>query len=124
MSRELDAEVAEKVMGWVKGPEKHQYDDLYDCHWLYPNGDPTGWYWGCSNSCFKPSTSISDAWRVVEEMGKRQLDVSIDKSWCTGYLVQFTNEPFGGPKELRVYGQGRADTAPEAICRAALEAVK
>ena len=115
MSRELDAEVAEKVMGWQPPDKSQDIDKWHESikgHWFEVLELP------------RFSTSIADAWLVVEEMDKQQLDISIDKAWNTGWLVQFTNEPFGGPKEFRVCGQGRGDTAPEAICHASLEAVK
>ncbi len=99
--RELDALVAEKVMGWAKSKV-----------------DNTLTY-----AVPRYSTFISCAWLVVEEIGKR-----------TGYGVEI-EYPCGemGTWQVRfeasvagkwVGGAGEADTAPLAICEAALEALK
>jgi len=117
--RELDAQVAELVMGWKLGPS-----------YLEPN--PVEFFWNTgraepndelSINDWNPSTSIQDAWLVVEEVGKR-----------TGYGVEI-EYPCGeeGTWQVRfeasvagkwMGGFGEADTAPEAICMAALEALK
>ena len=119
-SKELDALVAVKVMGfyWEGKPRGHQY--LYQ-----PGGKQAGikergkepCYFG--NSQFgKPylpdySTSISDAWLVVEEMRGRGLDVRVESFQQDEGVVIWEAEV--GDK------WSDCDTAPEAICMAALE---
>ena len=109
--RELDALVAEKVMGWeyipgfaatMAAPTWSQGENVY-----------------LETAKWHPSTSISDAFLVVEEMRKR------------GYSMEHSEDPgeqcrvwFQISDDVRTCGKGIADTAPEAICRAALETVK
>ena len=119
MNRELDALVAEKVMGWTLVT-----DIVKNCsgQWFDSNGGGTrsehGWH---------PDTSISDAWLVVEEMRKRGFGVNI-----VSPNVDTTSQP--RPTDWIVWveredgvssvASWRCDSAPEALCRAALEAVK
>ena len=71
----------------------------------------------------EPSQNISEALLVVEEMERQhKLDFSLDKSWNTRWVAMFSNEPTS--QKLRMHGCAKADTAAEAICRAALEALK
>lgn len=94
--REMDALVAEKVMGW-------RLDD--DGFWTLI-ADPM-----CQAS--KPKAYSSDialAWEVVEKMGRPcNLTFHHDGRWAM---------QFGGS------GSGLGDTAPLAISRAALKAVR
>ena len=93
--RELDALVAEKVMG----------------HFLMGNGfvDRQNEYVGLPNY----STSIVDAWEVVESLIKQGMywDIRYADEW----LVDLATK-----KDIYYIG---ADTAPRAICFAALKAV-
>lgn len=114
--RELDALVAEKIMGL--GPER--WDP--PCFWYHTTDDAeprSGWCYTCSKAiCEVPgeprrySTSISDAWLVVEKMAAHPTNwyfmVGPD-----GYL---TAENGGSGFDIC------ADTAPLAICLAALRA--
>jgi hypothetical protein len=88
--REMDALIAEKVMG-VK---------------LF---------------CFCPSTDIAAAWQVVDYFAKKYGDVCLE-------MVLVENETLTGQEwcvSLRLDADiALADTAPLAICRAALLAVK
>ena len=111
-------------------------DEFFDMEFWY--GDPTGFrieentdYWivGSENSygelgkrCPFFTTQIADAWLVVEEMGKLQMQGHVGPSmlhrlrecatkgwgviWCSDF--GYTQEVF-------------ADTAPLAICLAAME---
>lgn len=95
---ELDALVAERVMGIdLDGTKPH-----------LP-------YRGVG--CTPYSTDIAAAWEVLEELG----DVTLGHQArvCNGQWVCFvdTSGPFQGPS-------GAADTAPLAICRAALKAAE
>jgi len=99
--RDLDAQVAEKVMQGRKLGAGKPGHGVEIPHY---------------------STSISEAWLVVEEMRKREFVVNIENGrlpdwWLCGfYPIEFP--------EQRTKGEAKANTAPEAICRAALEAVK
>ena len=58
---EMDMLVAEKVMGWTQ----HQSEEFPDMIYWMPDGrDIKGAY------KFSPSTSISEAWEVVEKAEK------------------------------------------------------
>lgn len=119
-SRELDALVAEKVMGWKLKSEPHT-------RWILPDGGeliaPPPAY----------STDISAAWQVVEEIGLfdspseqrarggegdtwyvlgRKGDKWVVASPCVAHGMYYD---LGSIEPLVA-----ADTAPLAICRAAL----
>lgn len=100
--RELDALTAEKVMGLrvVRCP------DHGDCIYWHAYGPdrPDG-------QLPEYSTDIAEAWQVVEKL--RDLDPEI--WWDVHWECVFNTN------DSRVWGT--ADTAPEAICRAALAAV-
>ena len=108
---ELDALVAEKVMGWdVKYSDPTFRND--EIHWrdpfnktIYRVGE------------WSPSSNIAAAWEVVKKMALAQYQVrlsnkSFDDRWWWCY--------FDGGK-LNV---AQAHTVPLAICRAALKAVE
>lgn len=114
--RELDALVAEKVMGYAIGDGQggwivqkviiHRPDDG-TAEWLRNGQQQLPHY----------STDISAAWEVVDK-----LKISIVPQ-CLGapdeysYMVEYENEPY--VNGIRVF----ASKAPEAICKAALLAV-
>ncbi len=112
IDRELDALVAEKVMGF----RVERYED----------GSPTGVILGSSGmSMVVPdySTDIRDAWPVFDRLGPAwQISQSdpggYDKSrrwWC------WLPEEYGGVRSSRECETMEA-TAPRAICIAALKA--
>lgn len=108
-SRELDALVAEKVMGWRVGP----IDDDY----LASDGTPTGWTKGTCYSQrppFRPSTDIAAAWEVVQQFDSVKV-LKAGASWDCGISVKR-----GDWFEVEL---ASAPTAPLAICLAALRAV-
>lgn len=104
--RELDAVIAEKVMGMA-------LDDIFEHEEM---GDELGWV-PISTVPLETvphySTSIADAWLVVEKL-KDTCGFSLD-------YVRGRDKPgrcwFG-----RAFGQG--ETAPLAICIAAMDALK
>lgn len=121
--RELDALVAEKVMGW---------------RWLDLNHDinkgpivkTPGWY-GQGQSAvrteFHPSTSIADAWEVVARLAETgygfdvlirppQYDLVKDKKTQIAYVVEASKH---GSRLLGMAG----GSAPHVICIAALKTV-
>jgi len=104
--RELDALVAEKVMGWEYKDAIYSWGEvLRPSQWIKPNGWPVD-----RVSCY--STDISAAWEVVEEMGdclhlKQHGEQGEWEAWFCGY------------PNSKAHGE----TAPETICKAALLAV-
>lgn len=125
--RELDVLVAEKVMGWrcTIGETSHKGRVIA---WPFPDR---------SGIEFEPSTDIAAAWLVVEHIrGWKPLCrrdpcdyFAIDSpqvgndypdppgAWCVGW-----HDYAGGERISSV--EAKADTAPLAICRAALLAVE
>ena len=112
--RELDALVAEKVMGL----KPHR---MISC----PDNKPgclVYHYEGAWEGYVIPdySTSISAAWEVVEKLGVNDF---VHLSWMPGHKLwtcSLDSTMFGGYINLSV----EADTAPLAICRAALKVVE
>lgn len=120
--RELDALVAERVMGWQLVPAVNGIESPW---WWDANGpvhsmDKSDWRGG-----WYPSTNIAAAWEVVERMGADGWDAELDQFhnfmhiWDACFR-KLDNRDQGQWLELRT---GRADAAPLAICRAALKAV-
>jgi hypothetical protein len=107
--REMDALIAEKVMGWV---------------WAHsPEPYISGWYkkgsGGDFTQSFEPSTDISAAWEVVDKMDEKFSFIlecnnppsTIEYKWFCELYAKC--EPY---IDYEVY----SSTAPLAICRAAL----
>ena len=116
--RELDALVAEKVMGFCLCP--------YDPKWMRADTGSGIWIdgdtWRCTDHgkpAFTPwrsySTDIAAAWEVVEKM-REDYEPRIEL-WDEGWEVTILTGTDRGS------ASGRALTAPLAICRAALKAV-
>jgi len=105
--RELDALVAEKVMGWTYG---HPCPEGMDClHWADEKGKVRD---------YKPpqySTDIAAAWEVVEKMSEQWPQYQLAKIE-DGWSVMWGFDGYGWP-------EATGKTAPEAICKAALLAV-
>lgn len=137
MNHELNAAVAEYVMGWRLSPEggrRTTVEDGFDCNRCPVCGWPiTTTKTGCmENDCSmrpKPqlrfdripdfSGSIAMAWPLVE---KCNLDlIQVDDGWMVGVGGGYTNS--GGAVDENLSPFAIAKTAPEAICRAALKAV-
>lgn len=121
--RELDAWVAEKVMGWVDVSKEHHWNYIRGCSAGWPDeysGLPPDGYTGDDE--FKRdyrripnySTSIADAWVVVEKLASTYL-------FCLENSGSFWVADFGRSADRRA--QCTAGTAPHAICLAALKAV-
>lgn len=140
--RELDALVAEKVMGWKlfrvgycgtddETPEQGKYEKALD----RAGFDSVGWYawtggkvvlWEdgfTREHCF--STNIADAWGVVnhlmclgyDDKWFFQLHYDNVELWDASFYKESTSDG-GGPEMW-----GTADTPALAICLAALKAV-
>jgi hypothetical protein len=114
--RELDALIAEKVMGWKRmnnstllADEVLEFGPLYG--WVWLDGDRLI----TNQGNWRPSERIQDAWQVVEKLAHRQF--LLDRDYAgTGFVAEFVKAGIGA--------QARADTAPLAICLAALKAVE
>lgn len=117
--RALDAAVAVEVMGWTAvyasedplGPGSYEGPlDRLD-YWVSEKGHrPCGW---------SPSTDGNAMLEVVAEMGRRGWAVEM---WCPG-------DDSGASVEVIIPGVwveccAEASTIPEALCRAALAAVR
>lgn len=115
-SRELDTEVAKKVMAQLE-PE----GDIHTMGLGMWPGSET-WLWGISTAKWEwyyrgpaYSTDISATWKVVEKMRKQvSLEVAFEL---------FVNESGWWEARFGMEDFVCADTAPLAICLAALKAV-
>lgn len=124
--RELDALVAEKVMGWHSKQvplsmfQPHVMVDLW-----YTAENELISSTDLINQSVKAgvlphfTTNISDAWRIVEHMRQNKYHIATDDRheqdapwWC-----EFATE------EYTIGSQATAETFPLAICLAALRAV-
>lgn len=116
--RELDALIAEKVMGLSKDGyspvcyvENHAMDEdwCYQCDCMADEAEHVP---------KRYSTSISAAWEVVEKMSEK-FQICLESPWWPGvaYKVRFTR------LDGKTHQVSDGDTASLAICRAALKAV-
>ncbi len=127
---ELDRLVAERVMGWRwHQPPKYDYHGPLPEQGavLVPPGfDEKGFEWppkgvipvGFFCSAFNPSTNIAHAWEVVEKMNAAGLWQLLSQDWAFNWCCGFAKAGEFGPSG------GWCDTAPLAICRAALKMVQ
>lgn len=121
---ELDALVAERVMGWTL--------DLRTRVWHMPECNPVNnrmlmaWppapqYAGCSNDYWQPSKRIAYAWEVVEKLRERGYHVDM-RGTCTRWACDVWQMDEKRNVHLSGWHAG-AETAGLAICTAALQAV-
>lgn len=120
--RELDAAVAVEVFGDHppdEPPTKEQKSGPYIAHsgdhWMAAHHVYKGPYWSYNGPDY--STDIAAAWEVVEEVW---VDARFNLEWHRGTWVAGEYDHHEG---VFVY-EAEADTAPLAICRAALKAVR
>ena len=121
--REFDALVAEKVMEWERrGDGSNPANPGY---WRDAIGRSHEFGWS-------PSTNIADAWEVVRHLGEKgwnfrifvEDDGDVTVSGWAGDPMCSHKKPFD-PSDGHGYSEASevcADTAPRAICLAALEA--
>ena len=119
--KEMDALVAERVMGWKVDKESYStWVAITDTYLFFPLVGMTKGSWGN----WTPSTDISAVWQVVEKMSETwefSLNYQDNKykfllwkpEWVTSNLYQ-----------ARECKEGVSNTVPLAICRAALKAVE
>jgi hypothetical protein len=105
-NRELDAQVAEQVMGWRNISNAYVINGLGGDDPAQPNRG--------IQRVPRYSESIEAAMEVVEKLGRR-VDIQFFPGHISQWRVMFIN-----PTEEGAW----AVTLPEAICRAALAAVK
>jgi hypothetical protein len=115
--REMDALVAEKVMGWTRVVGQNElgeeYTEIRDAQ-----GETMGWAWGEPelaevDAVPRYSTDIAEAWRALEKLGG-----TFDLAYLAD--VSLWQACFSDTDPI---GEAMADTAPLAICLAALKAV-
>lgn len=120
--RELDALVAEKVMGWRK-------IDRIKAGWgkgpqVWDTGeDPEQEHSSPTYQNFRPSESIKDAWVVVEQMEANKWEfcaVGRSSNGRGAWFCEFGKQFQLSNSEVIAY----ADTAPLAICLASLKAME
>jgi hypothetical protein len=111
---ELDAIIAERVMGWTLHIADDREDD-YSRSWLT---GPNILVDSIFVHEFQPSVDITAAWQVVE-----RLKLAVIPDVAGGYRA--AKEPYEGPHwyEVNVNDWEWGETAPLAICRAALRVV-
>ena len=130
--RERDALVATEVMGWHEYPA-HLWGELWQdgwpfhrpceqCHevWVEKKEEPAA---PCKPYISRYTTDISAAWQVVEKItgtiqpdgAKREVEISSD---CGHWRCDIAIEGWALPPDI----MAEADTAPLAICIAALKA--
>ena len=121
-NKDIDKLIAEKVMGWerIEGEKaisefenQPQKNDWFHrkCIWI-----KDGQRMACEECGTLPqyTDSISDAWQVVEKMIEKGFDFGID--YDEGWIADF-----GLPPDYKQGGQADENTAPLAICKAALK---
>jgi len=109
MSEKIDQEIAEKVMGWKS------YYSKYGKEWCEPDSKiPVVGIVKILANDWHPSTSISDAWQVVEKMKKNQYSFSLNYFYYNGK----TQASFGHFHGELCVGDALA------ICKAALKAME
>ena len=116
--REMDALIAEKVMGWKPVPINHWLPEGKGrgdkpCLWLF-NHHPQYGEQTRSMCDFRPSTDISAAWEVAERIYQKGAQFSVKIGRPGGWRAWVG---------LNVGSDAVAPTAPLAICRAALKTV-
>lgn len=123
--RELDALVAEKVMGFKEHPipwlNKEQTVLAPDCVEVSPHTARIG----CSTLLFVPhySTSIADAWQVWEKMKTLKHNIKVELA-SSGEYPEETEVGVQWFDDIEGYGPFYClGTAPLAICKAALKVV-
>lgn len=104
--REIDALIAEKVMGW---------HSVGGAGWHGPDV-------GCTSAVgFRPSTDMASAWQVVENLcADHAATFEMDRQGTSNYYAAFG----WWDKEADYFecGYAESESAPMAICLAALNA--
>lgn len=113
--RSLDREVATRVLGWRQLPDRNG-----GTRWVQPGLPDEFNLLACPLEPPSFSESIADAWLVVERMREKgwhlDLGASGRRDTVNAHFSRWTSSKL-------LSGDAGSDSAPEAICRAALQAV-
>ncbi len=126
--RELDARVAEEVMGWDRRPTCHGYDAWWnEMGWNHPVARES---WSgpsavhCAFTQWEPSRSYNDAWEVWEKLVSEDSDGwAIFSREAGAVTVEFFGEGYMGDRESGAGDFSVDGPFPRAVCEAALKAV-
>jgi hypothetical protein len=120
-SRELDAEIAEKLFGWT---DIAWMDNVHGVRGVAPRA-----FLGTAQIVPRYSSDIAAAFLVVEKMRERrvlinlgQLFNEVSDMWGSGTCWLANAHVYGSDSQVDHF-QAVADTAPLAICLAALQAL-
>jgi len=109
---ELDALVAEQVMGWSKkNGSPFWRDENGNPQWdVFPF--PPGYEYACHGRTWRPSLDISAAWMVVERFTQERWRIELRYLDSAGWYCRISRGVH--------FGEATADSAPYVICQAAL----
>ena len=117
MSRELDAQIAEKVMGW-KLRKMYATEDRLAWTKTHEDGDPE---WVCwQNREPNYSTDIAAAWPILTKFINCEMEEWVDNFGRRNAICAVDHYLKGPPK----HRSGIQPTMAMAICRAALAATQ
>lgn len=124
--RELDALVAQKVMGL--DVQKDQVTKTGGIFAKKESDDPWEYFLGASGELVPPySTDQSAAWSVVEHLRKTHwrdcFALYSPSDECDKWFARFDKKWHGYGGGIEVYDANYGVSAPHAICQAALEVV-
>ena len=119
--RALDALIAEKVMGWQRISSRLWHDQQGSEHYIDGEEYPRQPAW-------RPSEDTGAAWQVFQrivQMGADDVAIcyfsSLDENIAAGWVCVVEGCNFAREVQLPFGREDYSDTAPLAICRAALE---
>jgi hypothetical protein len=127
IDRKLDIEVSEKIFG----KKVNNRTGLAGIKLLTIEDENADWEVGCLRSNLPHySGNMGDAWKVVEKMHELYpgINFNILKTfdWAQGPGLKFgaSFDSYQGMGDYKNLAKAIEDTAPKAICLAALEAIK
>lgn len=133
VGRELDAEVAEKLFGaeWEHFPKADAgvasrliapAPDDWILVWHYHDDRPS--HFNTNRDCLPEyGTRIEDAWKVVEKMREQGFEMDMGFSTSSGWWALFYDHDENLAYRAEAENYADAETAPLAICCAALLSV-
>lgn len=127
MTREIDREIAEKVMGWKLGKPEWCHGPMmhggsFIRFWLDKDGQYAKHGATIFSEQWNPSTDIFAAWQVVEKMREKGRHFLFMMSHESGLSIASF---YLGPHDRNdLSATEEFDKASLAICRAALKAVE
>lgn len=119
---ELDRLVAEKVMGWTRRENDLGQPYGIKVTWHLPNGVMAEFEDDDGRSAFCPSERIDHAWQVVEKLWPEG-DFILDRVAVDLWRAGGSTTTDDGARVIDYWKDASGDTAPLAICRAALKGV-